>query len=132
MSVLRSKRGLSSAQFLENLRLLEQEVLTWCKSQGRKNDDYGLTDLFKCVKQAYSNAVFGNQIFLKTAEEAAERKGYFDESIRNLHLFNAELTALSGCYNISNSKIKRWMEYVYKSITQMESIKKSDIKRIKG
>jgi len=27
-----------------------------------------------------------------------------------------------SCYNISNAKIKRWMGYVYKAITQMENV----------
>lgn len=42
MSVLKSKRSVSTSQFLDNMRKLEQEVLAWCKTQGRKNDDYGL------------------------------------------------------------------------------------------
>ena len=36
MSVLKSKRSVSTSQFLDNMRKLEQEVLAWCKTQGRK------------------------------------------------------------------------------------------------
>lgn len=131
MSVVKSKRGLSSAQYLENLRLLEVEVLTWCKSQGRKNDSFGLTDLFGAAKNAYAAAVYGNMVYLKTEDDAAKRKEYFDKSIRWLRVFNSELTALAPCYLIPEKKIERWMGYVAQAIAQMESIKKSDKSRTK-
>ena len=131
MSVLKSKRSVAASQFLENLKKLEQEVLTWCKSQGRKNNDYGLTDLFKSAEKAYVNAAFGNKVYLAREEDMKARKKYFDTAIHWLHTFNCELTALQVCFPISNTKMKRWMGYVYQAINQMEQIKKSDAARIR-
>ena len=131
MSVLKSKRSLSSSQFLDSMQKLEIEVLAWCKSQGRKNNDYGLTDLFKSTEKAFVNGVYANKIFLKEENDAKNRKHYFNQSIYWLHTFNAELTALSVCFPISNTKLKRWSGYAYQAINQMESIKKSDEARVK-
>ena len=72
-----------------------------------------------------------NNEFPKNMDSVTYRKEWFDKSIGWLHVFNCELTAACTSFPISNTKIKRWMKYVYISKTQMESIKKSDIKRVK-
>lgn len=131
MSVLKSKRSISHTQFLSNLQKLENEVLTWCKSQGDKNSNYGLTDLFNSTQKAFVSALQGNKIYLKTNEDAELRKKYFNLSIRWLHTFNAQLTAMMSCFPISNTKLKRWSSYAYQAINQIENIKKSDTARIK-
>ena len=122
MSVIKSRRSIASTQFLFNLQKLEQEVLAWCKTQGNKNNDYGLSTIFKITNRAFITAYQGNEIKLKDEKDLELRKQAFNTSIRWLHTFNAELTVLMSCYNISNAKIKRWMGYVYKAITQMENV----------
>ena len=131
MSVVKSKQYIASTQFLSNLQKLEKEVLAWCKSQGNKNTSYGLSALFETTNKAFINAFQANKTYLKDEDSLLLRKQYLDNSIRWLHNFNAQLTALLSCYNISNTKIKRWMCYVHQAINQMESVKKSDSKRLK-
>lgn len=130
MSVIKSKRSVAKTQFLFNLQKLENEVLTWCKQQGYRSAQYGLTELFGFTNKAFSSAYYANKTFLKDEESLKIRTDYFNTSIKCLHLFNAKLTSLMSCYDISNTKIKRWMGYVYKAMNQMESVKKSDSKRI--
>ena len=130
MSVIKNKRSLSTTQFLTNLCLLMKEVRTWCESQGKRNDNYGLTDLFQACKNAYVCAVMANNQFPKDKESVAYRKIYFDKAVSWLHTFDCELTAMCACHPISNTKIKRWMKYVFVSRNQIEAIKKSDNKRI--
>ena len=131
MSVIKSKRSIASTQFLFNLQKLEQEVLAWCKTQGNKNNDYGLSTIFKITNRAFIAAYQGNEINLKNEKDLELKKQAFDTSIKWLHTFNAELTVLMSCYDISNTKIKRWMGYVYKAINQMEKVKQSNEKYIK-
>ena len=130
MSVLKNKRNLASVQFLTNLCLLMNEVRDWCQKQGRKNDNYGLTDLFQAAKNAYICAVQANNEFPKDIDAVAKRKIWFDKAIDWLHVFNCELTAMSVSFPISNTTIKRWMKYVYVSKHQIEGVKKSDVKRV--
>lgn len=130
MSVIKSKRSIASTQFLFNMQKLENEVLIWCKSQGNKNTPYGLSTLFEMTNKAFVAAYQANKTFLSNKNDLELRKTLFNTSIKYLHNFNAQLTALMGCYNISNTKIKRWMSYTYKAISQMEGVKSSDIKRI--
>lgn len=130
MSVVKSKRKTSSTQFLVNIQSLQKEVLTWCKSQGAKNAPYGLTSMFNAVNKAFINAYEANKIYLKE-DTYQQRKQLFDNSIRWLHVFNAELTTLVECYNISNTKIKRWCGYSYNAINLIDGVKASDTKRIK-
>lgn len=130
MSVVKSKRKTSSTQFLVNIQSLQKEVLAWCKSQGAKNAPYGLTNMFNAVNKAFINAYEANKIYLKE-DTYQQRKQLFDNSIRWLHVFNAELTALAECYNISNTKIKRWCGYSYNAINLIDGVKASDTKRIK-
>lgn len=130
MSVIKSKRSIASTQFLFNMQKLEQEVLTWCKSQGNKNAPYGLSTLFETTNKAFVSAYQANKTFLGNENDMEIRRNYFNIAIKNLHNFNVQLTALMSCYNISNTKIKRWMGYTYNAINQMESVKSSDAKRI--
>ena len=106
MSVVKSKQYIASTQFLSNLQKLEKEVLAWCKSQGNKNTSYGLSALFETTNKAFINAFQANKTYLKDEDSLLLRKQYLDNSIRWLHNFNAQLTALLSCYNISNTKIK--------------------------
>lgn len=129
MSVLKSKRNIANTKFLVNIQNLQQEVLTWCKSQGNKNALYGLTELFTTVNRAFYLAYHANEIPL-SAQTIEARKKDFKESIRQLHSFNAQLTALMSCYNISNTKLKRWSGYVYHAIEQMDGVISSDKKRV--
>ena len=131
MSVVKNKRTIASTQFLTNLQKLQKEVLTWCKQQGNKNAPYGLTTLFTMADRAFIFAWQANKTYLKDEDSLLERKELFNKSIKHIHSFNAELTGLMFCYNISNEKLKRWSGYAYQAINQMESIKESDRKRIK-
>lgn len=131
MSVIKNKRNLASVQYLTNLSLLMTEVREWCKAQSRKNDEYGLKDLFQATKNAYVCASMANSRYPKDFEAVAERKAWFDKSLAWLHAFNGELTSVCVSFPISNTKIKRWMKYVNVAIHQIEGIKKSDVKRVK-
>ena len=137
ISVIKSKRSLASTQFLANLQKLENEVLAWCKTQGAKNAPYGLTDLFEASNNAFACAFAANKIYINASldqetlqENINTRKELFDKSIKWCHAFNTKLTVLMSCYKISNTKIKRWMSYVYSAINQMNSVKKSDAKKL--
>lgn len=130
MSVVRSKRSLSSSQFLDSLKKLMEETLTWCKAQGRKNDDYGLADLFKTAQKAYTNAYYANKTFLAGDISLKERRAYFDKALKMLHDYNAQLVSVSVCFKLSNTKKKRWSGYAWQAINQITAIKKSDTNRI--
>ena len=131
MSVLKNKRNLSHVQFLSNLASLMNEVRDWCKSQGTRNDNYGLVDLFQAAKNAYVFAVLANEIYPKDNASILLRRENFDKSLDWIHVFNSELTAIAvtNSMKLSNTKIKRWEKYAYLSKTQIDGVKKSDTKR---
>lgn len=134
MSVLKSKRDLAKTQFLENLRVIEDEVSKWCESQGRKHDNYGLADFAKMVRQAYLHAVLANTKYISFKEDVDFRKEHFDYAIGFLQMFNIELDRIqnSDRFHLSNTKVKRWMKLERETRNQIASIKKSDHNRRKN
>ena len=133
MSVIKSKRNLASSQFLIDLSAIESEVDNWCESQSRKHDNYGLVELSKMVRFANTHAILANQRYLKSTEDAEFRKKHFNFAISFLKLFNIRLTTIKSQnkYNLSNTKVKRWMKLEKSARKQIESIKKTDTERIK-
>lgn len=133
MSVLKSKRELAKTQFLENLRVIEDEVSAWCESQSRKHDNYGLADFANDIRQAHLHAVLANQKYISFKEDVDFRRGHFDYAIGYLQMFNIELDRIkkSNRFHLSNTKVKRWMDLERKTRNQIAAIKKSDSKRRK-
>lgn len=130
MSVIKSKRKLAKVQFLTNIANLQTDVRKWCRSQSPRLDSYGLTELHSYTEKAIDHALNANCRFITTQDDIVYRKKEFKAAISELHKFNAKVTRMSFTFDISNTRIKRWMSLSYNSIRQMEGVIKSDSTRL--
>lgn len=140
MSVVASLRKEAKSQFLENLRVLQNDVRKWCLSQSRKYDNYGLTSLYDDIHQAYKLALMANRRYISDdslAEDIMYRRGKFNEAVAYLISFNAEIGTIKSissgndCLQLSNNKVKKWMKLERQIRNQIKKILKSDSDRLR-
>ena len=128
--ILKSKRQISKVQYLKNLFDLEKDVHKWCRNQPKRDDNYGLTDLFNYVSEAFKHGMLANNKYLCDEDSCKYRKEHFDEALGYIHLFNAQLTIIQPSYNIKFKKLLEWSDKADLAINQIEKIKKSDRERL--
>ena len=94
ISVLASQRKVANVQFITTALNLQRDVHKWCLSQGRRNDNYGLTRLYQTVESVSVAVITLNSIYANTIEGIKQRLNLMREAEQNLHVFNAQLTAM--------------------------------------
>lgn len=130
MSVLASQRKVANVQFVTTALNLQKDVQKWCLSQGRRKDNYGLTRLYQTTESISVAVIALNSIYINTPEDIEQRLKLGREAERNIHLFNAQLTAMFPLFNIKYKRAKRWSDWANTESKLLSGVRRADLKRL--
>ena len=130
MSVLASQRKIADVQFITTALNLQKDVQKWCLAQGRRKDNYGLTRLYQTAESISVAVITLNSIFANTVENVEQRLTLAREAERNIHVFNAQLTAMYPLFNIKHKRAKRWSDWANKESNLLNGVRRSDLRRL--
>lgn len=130
MSVLASQRKVANVQFVTTALNLQKDVQKWCLAQGRRKDNYGLTRLYQTVELISVAVITLNSIYANTAENIEQRLKLAREAEQNIHVFNAQLTAMYPLFNIKHKRAKRWSDWANTEGNLLNGVKRADMKRL--
>ena len=130
ISVLASQRKVANVQFITTALNLQRDVQKWCLSQGRRNDNYGLTRLYQTAESVSVAVITLNSIYANTIEGVKQRLNLMREAEQNLHVFNAQLTAMYPLFNIKHKRAKRWSDWSNTESKLLAGVRRADMKRL--
>ena len=130
ISVLASQRKVANVQFITTALNLQRDVQKWCLSQGRRNDNYDLTRLYQTVESVSVAVITLNSIYANTIEGVKRRLNLMQEAEQNLHVFNAQLTAMYPLFNIKHKRAKRWSDWSNTESKLLAGVRRADLKRL--
>lgn len=132
MGVLLAMRNVSKVEFLKQLQELQQEVFRWSRSQSPKDKDFGVKKLYSYAEQAFDEAFDANLVYAQDEDEYKDRINHFKASVRNLHRFNSQLTAVNNVLEISNKKVKNWCNHSEAAINLISAVIRNDKRKLKS
>lgn len=128
--VLANNRKIASVQFVTTAINLAKDVRSWCLSQGRRQDNYGLVQLYDSISRVMTNAIYLNDIYANSVENVTERLRLNLEAQRYLHEFNCLVTSLYPVCKLKHKRAKRWGDLANKEMRLLEGLYKADHNRL--
>ena len=128
--VLANNRKIASVQFVTTAINLAKDVRSWCLSQGRRQDNYGLVQLYDSISHVMTNTIHLNDIYANSVENVTERLRLNLEAQRYLHEFNCLVTSLYPVCKLKHKRAKRWGDLANKEMRLLEGLYKADRNRL--
>lgn len=133
MSVVKSKRGQSSVEFLDTAHKILQETLRIVVKHIPKRYTFYLsqkivghaTDGCSLVKQ-------GNSIFVSKKEDAALRREYFMRAYAEYQAMVSQITIAHELFHFPDETMVRWMELISRELKVLKAVMQSDLARFKA
>jgi hypothetical protein len=138
MSVYKSKRGESAAQFVETARLLEVHTLAQCLKVPKRYTFFLSTEIMRLASEVYNNAKAANSIFPSSKHEAQMRRDRLIETNNELQCLLGKLGLLAdvlkknpnGFKGLDNA-LETWGNLITEEAKLISGVKKSDKERFK-
>lgn len=138
MSVYKSKRGESSAQFVETARKLEVHTLAQCLKIPKRYTFFLSTEIMRLASEVYNNAKSANSIFPSNQHEAQMRRDKLTEANNALQCLIGKLGLLGDVLRKNPSQFKgldnaleTWGNLIAEEAKLISGVKKSDKQRFK-
>jgi hypothetical protein len=138
MSVYKTKRGESAAQFIETARQLEVHTLTQCLKVPKRYTFYLSTEIMRLASEVYNNVKSANSIFPSTKHEAQMRRDKLTEANNSLQCLIGKLGLLGDVLRKNPSQFKGldnalevWGNLITEEAKLISGVKKSDKARFK-
>lgn len=133
MSVLKSKRGESSAQFLETARELELYTLRQCVKFPKRYTFFITNEIVRLSQEVLNGVKSANSIYPTNPIEAQLRRNYFIEAYCSLQNLISQLSIAKELFGtIFEAKIwTNWLDLIESEAKMITAIKKSDKERFK-
>ena len=139
MSVYKSKRGDSAAQFVETARKLESYTLTQCLKIPKRYTFFLSTEIMRLASEVYNRVKSANSIFPSNQHEVQMRRDLLTEANNTLQCLNGKLGLLGDVLrkNPENFKglykaLETWGNYIVEEAKLISGVKKSDKQRFKN
>lgn len=133
MSVIKSKRNESDAQFLATARELEIFTLKKCLKIPKRYTKLFTEYLAHLAFDVYNNVKMANAMFPDTKEKINRRTIYFDAATRYLYCLISQIDIAKELLltELTEYAWVHWMELIDKELNLIKAIKKSDNERFK-
>lgn len=132
MSVIKSKRSTSDAQFLNTARELESKTRRACLRCPKRYTFYGLQELWQTSRRVYSNVKKANSINPKNSHEFQIRKDLFIQAMIELQDYVSQLEIMTEDGIFTPAAESTLPEVVDKEIKLIKGVMKSDRARYQG
>lgn len=133
MSVLKSKRGESSAQFLETARELELYTLRQCVKFPKRYTFFITNEIVRLSQEVLNGVKSANSIYPTNSIEAQLRRNCFIEAYCSLQDLISQLSIAKELFGtIFEAKVwTTWLDLIESEAKMITAIKKSDKERFK-
>ncbi len=138
MSVYKSKRGESSAQFVETARKLEVHTLAQCLKIPKRYTFFLSTEIMRLASEVYNNVKSANSIFPSNQHEVQMRRDKLTEANNALQCLVGKLGLLGDVLRKNPSQFKgldnaleTWGNLIAEEAKLISGVKKSDKQRYK-
>lgn len=136
MSVIKSERSTSSAQFIETARDLLIFTIGIAERSPNRHSTYICKPMVDIATKVLQEIIEGNSIFPANAEEAQLRLNHFIEAKATLEALIVQIGVAIEVFNRSGYKIKegeitRWMYLVDKERKLLKGLIRADRDRYK-
>lgn len=132
MSVIKSKRGPSSAQFLETALQIQIFTLRQCVKFPKRYRILFTQYLTESATHACALVKKGNSIFPSNQHEAQLRRDCFLEAYAELQSLISQITTAYEMFPVEESVIAEWMRLIQQELGLLKSLMKSDKQRYKN
>lgn len=133
MSVIRSKRGVSDAEFLATARKLQIFTIQKCVNAVPKRYTFFIaTPLADCARRVYENVKRGNSINPVNAHEVQLRRDWFLQAIAELYNLVGQIEVAHELLQFDPAIMTEWSGLISKEIKLVKGIVKSDRERYKS
>lgn len=138
MSVYKSKRGESSAQFVETARKLEVHTLAQCLKIPKRYTFFLSTEIMRLASEVYNNVKSANSIFPSNQHEVQMRRDKLTEANNALQCLVGKLGLLGDVLRKNPSQFKgldnaleTWGNLIAEEAKLISGVKKPDKQRYK-
>jgi hypothetical protein len=138
MSVYKSKRGESAAQFVETARLLEVHTLAQCLKVPKRYTFLLTTEVMRLASEVYNNVKSANSIFPANKHDAQMRRDKLTEANNALQCLIGKLGLLGDTLKKNPEQFKgldnaleTWGNLIMEEAKLISGVKKSDKQRFK-
>ena len=133
MSVIRSKRGVSDAEFLATARKLQIFTIQKCVNAIPKRYTFFIaTPLADCARRVYENVKRGNSINPVNAHEVQLRRDWFLQANAELYNLVGQIEVAHEMLQFDPAIMKEWSGLISTEIKLVKGILKSDRERYKS
>ncbi len=132
MSVIKSKRGPSSAQFLETAQQIQIYTLRQCVKFPKRYTILFTQNLTTTATNACSLVKKGNSIFPGNQHEAQLRRDCFMQAYAELQALISQITTAYDMFPIPENAITEWMRLIREELVLLKALMKSDKQRYKN
>ena len=134
MSVLKSKRGESSAQFLDTARESEIYTLRQCVKFPKRYTFFITNHIVSLAVETYSHVKAANSIFVTNEIELQLRRNHLIEANCNLQCLISQLDITKELFaqEIDSKVWIKWCELIHTEAKLISALKRSDVNRFKG
>jgi len=132
MSAIKSKRGPSSAQFLETALQIQIFTLRQCVKFPKRYRILFTQYLTESATHACALVKKGNSIFPSNQHEAQLRRDCFLEAYAELQSLISQITTAYEMFPVEESVIVEWMRLIQQELGLLKSLMKSDKQRYKS
>ena len=129
MSVIKSKRGESSAEFVDNARKLEIFTIQKC-SKFPKRYRFSLSEkIINIATDVYTNVATGNSIHISNFNEYELRRNSFSAARHSLQAMVGLIELSDEVFGIKANVMEEWMRMIDKELRLLQGVIRSDKKR---
>lgn len=129
MSVLKSRRGESGMQFLENAYNLEVYTLQQALKMPKRYTFYINTALVRLAQECHSCVKAANSIYPTNAHEVQMRRDYFITANNHLQNLLSKLDIAQSVVPIDEKTLETWVGMIVEEARLISAVKQSDKKR---
>ena len=131
MSVIRSARSTSTAQFLMTARELQIYTIQKCVGFPKRYTFYVSQPLAAIATRIYENVKMGNSIYPSNQHEAQMRRDYFLRAGAELQNLISQIETAYELFQFEARIMEYWMELVDTESKLIKALLKSDKARYK-
>ena len=131
LSVIRSARSTSEAQFLATARELQIYTIQKCVNFPKRYTFYVNQTLAAIATQVYEDVKRGNSIYPANQHEAQLRRDYFLNAGAELQNLVSQIEVAYELFRFEAGVMVHWMELVDSEIKLLKALLKSDKSRYK-
>lgn len=133
MSVIKSKRGKSPVQFVEDAYTIEKETLRIVIKHIPKRYTFFLSQkMVGCAVDACVNVKQGNSVYVTTGKDALLRREFF---MRAYTLYQALITQIDlahELFHFPDNQLTGWLGLIDEEMKNLKAIMKSDQARFEN